>query len=135
MVDEQTKEAQRQQLNAERQRRAAIAAAEGEKRATELAAEARLFEAQKEAEAIRVKADADAYSVRVSAEAEAAQTEMIANAINNNGRSAVEFEVLKRQVDAIATLAASGNAKTLIMPTDVTKTLGSLSALAEQLKG
>lgn len=134
MVDEQTKEAQRQQLNAERQRRAAIAAAEGEKRSTELAAEAKLFEAQKEAEAIRVRADADAYAVRVSAEADAAQTELLANAINNNGRAAVEFEVLKRQVDAISNLAASSNAKTLIMPTDVTKTLGSLAALTEQLK-
>ena len=135
VVDEQTKEAQRQQLNAERQRRAVIAAAEGDKRSTELAAEAKLFEAQKEAEAIRVKADADAYAVRVSAEAEAAQTEMLATAINNNGRSAVEFEVLKRQVDAISNLAASDNSKTLIMPTDVTKTLGALSALTEQLKG
>ena len=47
VVDEVTKAAQRQQLNAERERRAAIARAEGDKRAVELAAEARLFEAQK----------------------------------------------------------------------------------------
>lgn len=135
MVDEQTKEAQRQQLNAERQRRAQIAAAEGAKRSTELAADARLYEAQRAAEAIRVQADADAYSIKISAEAEAEQTRMISEAINNNGQAAIEFEVLKRQVDALSNLAASGNAKTLIMPTDVTKTLGSLSVLADQLRG
>ena len=38
-VDDETKKAQRQQLNAERERRAAIARAEGDKRAVELAAE------------------------------------------------------------------------------------------------
>ena len=52
IIDEQTKDAQRQQLNAERERRAAIAKAEGSKRSIELEAEARLFQAQKEAEAI-----------------------------------------------------------------------------------
>ena len=40
VVDESTKEAQRQQLNAERKRRATIAEAEGEKRSIELRAEA-----------------------------------------------------------------------------------------------
>jgi len=70
VVDEVTKTAQRQQLNAERERRAAIARAEGDKRAVELAAEAKLFEAQKEAEALRLTADAEAYAVRVKADAE-----------------------------------------------------------------
>jgi len=39
-VDEQTKQAQRQQLNAERERRATVARAEGEKRSIELQADA-----------------------------------------------------------------------------------------------
>ena len=44
IVDDATKEAQRQQLNAERKRRATIAEAEGEKRSVELAADAKLYE-------------------------------------------------------------------------------------------
>ena len=133
VVDELTKAAQRQQLNAERERRAAIARAEGDKRAVELAAEARLFEAQKEAEALRVTADAQAYSVRVKAEADAEQTRLVAKAIADNGQPAVDFEVLKRQVDALAQLAASPNSKTLIVPTDVTGVIGALHVIAENM--
>ena len=54
-LDEQTRSAQRLQLNADRERRAVIAKAEGEKRMVELEAEAELYKAQKEAEAIRIK--------------------------------------------------------------------------------
>lgn len=135
VVDEQTKTAQRQQLNAERERRAAIARAEGEKRAVELAAEAKLFEAQKEAEALRLTADAEAYAVRVKADADAEQVRLIASAISNEGQPAVDFEVLKRQVDALGRLAASDNAKTVIVPTDVTGVIGSLQLITENLRG
>ena len=60
IVDEQTKKAQRQQLNAERERRAAVTKAEGEKRSTELRAEAELYAAQQHAEAVKVGAQAEA---------------------------------------------------------------------------
>ena len=133
VVDDVTKAAQRQQLNAERERRAAIARAEGEKRAVELAAEARLFEAQKEAEALRLTADAEAYAVRVKAEADAEQTRLVAKAIADNGQPAVDFEILKRQVDALARLAASPNSKTLVVPTDVTGVIGALHVIAENM--
>ena len=133
VVDEVTKAAQRQQLNAERERRAAIARAEGDKRAVELAAEARLFEAQKAAEALRLTADAEAYAVRVKAEADAEQTRLVAKAIADNGQPAVDFEVLKRQVDAIAQIAASPSSKTLVVPTDVTGVLGALHVIAENM--
>lgn len=133
VVDNETRAAQRQQLNAERERRAAIARAEGEKRSVELAAEAKLFEAQKEAEALRVTADAEAYSVRVKAEADAEQTRLVAKAIADNGQPAVDFEVLKRQVDALAQLAAAPNSKTLVVPTDVTGVIGALHVIAENM--
>lgn len=132
-VDERTKDAQRQQLNAERERRAAIARAEGEKRSVELAADARLYEAQKEAEARKTLADADAYTVKVKADAEAEQTRLIAEAIANDGMSAVRYDVLKRQVDALGRLASSDNAKTIVMPTDIAAVLGSLNGLIEAL--
>ena len=125
-VDEDTKKAQRQQLNAERARRAAVAEAEGEKKSIELKADAQLYESQKEAEAIKIKADAEAYEVKTKAKADAEQTTLLANAISKNGKPAVEFEVMKRQVSAIGELAKSNSTKTIILPTDVTKILGTL---------
>ena len=132
-VDEQTKQAQRQQLNAERERRAAIARAEGEKRAVELAAEAKLFEALKAAEALRATADAQAYEVRVKAEADAEQTRLVAQAIANDGQPAVDFEILKRQVDALGRLASAPNTKTVVVPTDVTGVIGALQVISENM--
>ena len=134
VIDESTKEAQRQQLNAERKRRATIAEAEGEKRSIELRAEAELFKAEKEADAVRISADAQAYSVKIEAEADAEQTRLLATAISKNGLPAVEFEIAKRQVDAIGTLASSENAKTIVIPTDVTAAIGSLSSILEVIK-
>lgn len=133
-VDEATKQAQRQQLNAERERRATVAKAEGDRERVQLEADAQLYEATKEAEAVRLTADAEAYAVIKKAEADAEQTRMIAEAIANNGQPAVDFEILKRQVDSIARLAASGNAKTIVLPTDVTRTLGGLASLQEVLR-
>ena len=133
-VDEATKQAQRQQLNAERERRATVAKAEGDRQRVQLEADAQLYEATKAAEAIRLTADADAYAVIKKAEADAEQTRMIAEAISNNGQPAVDFEILKRQVDAIGMLSASGNAKTIVLPTDVTKTVGGLASLQEVLR-
>ena len=134
IIDDQTKDAQRQQLNAERERRASIAKAEGSKRSIELEAEARLFQAQKEAEAIKVTADAEAYSVKVKAEADAEQTRVIASAIKDNGQPAINFEVMKRQVEALSEIASSNSAKTIIMPSEITGVIGSLQVMAENLK-
>jgi len=133
-VDEATKQAQRQQLNAERERRATVAKAEGDRQRVQLEADAQLYQASKQAEAVRVTADAEAYAVVKKAEADAEQTRMIAEAISNNGQPAIDFEILKRQVDAIAKLAASDNTKTIVLPTDVTKTVGGLASLQEVLK-
>jgi regulator of protease activity HflC (stomatin/prohibitin superfamily) len=133
IIDEQTKDAQRQQLNAERQRRAAIAKAEGDKRSVELAADAMLYEAQKDAEATRVQADAKAYAVKVAAEADAEQTRLVAKAIAENGQAAVDFEIMKRQVEALGWVASADNSKTIIVPTDIAGAVGSLQVLAETL--
>ena len=129
IIDEETQAAQRQQLNAERERRAVIARSEGDKRSIELAADAKLYEAEKLADAVRIEADADAYAVKIKAEADAEQTRLLAKAISGNGQPAIDFEVMKRQVDAISALASSPSAKTIILPTDVTSSLGSLETI------
>ena len=134
-LDEQTRIAQRLQLNADRERRAVIAKAEGDKRMVELQAEAELFKAQKEAEAVKIKADADAYAVEKNATAEAKQTKLLADAISTeNGNLAVNFEVRKIQADAISALGKSDNTKTLILPSEITAALGAVEVLADTLK-
>ena len=133
-VDEATKEAQRQQLNAERERRATVARAEGERQRVELQADGELYEAQRNAEAIKLTADAEAYAVIKKAEADAEQTRVIAEAISQEGQPAIDFEILKRQVEAIGRLASSDNSKTIVLPSDVTKTIGGLAGLQEALR-
>ena len=133
LVDEKTKESQRQQLNAERERRATIAKAEGDKRSVELKADAELYEAQKQAEAVKVQADADAYAVKIKADADAEQTRLIAEAIKNDGQPAINYEIMKRQVDGLAEVAASNQTKTLVVPTDITKALGTLELFLDSL--
>ena len=119
-VNEATERAMQQQLNAEREKRAAVAKAEGEKRSIELVAEGELFAAQREAEAIVARARGDAKAV-----------EVIAQSINAaGGHAAVEYEILKRQVDAIAKLGSSDNAKTVIVPVDM---LNALTAIKDLL--
>ena len=134
IVDEQTKSAQRQQLNAERERRAVIAKSEGEKRSVELAADAELYQASKQAEAIRVKADATAYAIEAEAKANAEQTRLISAAISENGQPAINFEIMKRQIKALGDVASGNNTKTIIIPTEVTKAIGTLETVFEQFK-
>ena len=129
LVDEQTKESQRQQLNAERERRATIATAEGNKRSIELNADAQLYEARKVAEAVKVSADAEAYAVKIKADADAEQTRVVGKAIKDDGQPAINYEIMKRQVDGLTAIASSGQSKTLVVPSDVTKALGSLELL------
>lgn len=133
LVDEKTKESQRQQLNAERERRATIAKAEGDKRSVELKADAQLYEAQKEAEAVKVQADADAYAIKIKAEADAEQTRVIAEAISNDGQPAINYEIMKRQVEGLADIASSNQTKTLVVPSDITKALGTLELFLDSM--
>jgi regulator of protease activity HflC (stomatin/prohibitin superfamily) len=122
-VDQSTRTAMQQQLNAERERRAAVTKAEGERQSQQLMADANLYTAQKEAEARRVLADADAYS-----------TSTVGEAIQRNGQSAVDFEIKKQQINSIGELAKSPNSKLIIIPTDVTRSLGTLETILEMVR-
>ncbi len=133
VIDDQTKGAQRQQLNADRERRAAIARAEGEKRSVELAADAELYAAEKKADAIRITADAEAYAIKAKAAADAEQTRVVAAAIADNGQPAINFEIAKRQVLALAEVASADNTKTIILPTNITEVLGSITTIFDSI--
>ncbi|MBI1245588.1 MAG: SPFH/Band 7/PHB domain protein [Alphaproteobacteria bacterium] len=122
-VDTATRTAMQQQLNAERERRAAVTKAEGDRQAQQLKADGEFYTAQKQAEARRVLADAEAYA-----------TTAVGRAIETNGRAAIDFEILKQQIGSIAELAKSGNSKLIVIPTDITKSLGGLATILEALK-
>ena len=122
-VDDKTRTAMQQQLNAERERRAAVTKAEGDRQSQELRADAALYTAQKEAEARKILADAEAYA-----------TATVGKAIKDNGQPAVDFEIRKQQINSIAELGKSPNSKLIVLPTDITKSLGSLMTLIEGIK-
>ncbi len=115
-VDEATRTAMQRQLNAERTRRAIVTEAEGKRQAANLGADADLYTAQQQAAAQRVLADAQAYAVQI-----------VAQAINNNGESAIAFDVKKLQADAIRTLGANASAKFVLLPADILDTLTSVT--------
>ncbi|MDO9458567.1 MAG: SPFH domain-containing protein [Alphaproteobacteria bacterium] len=122
-VDDATRLAMQQQLNAERERRAAVTKAEGDRQAQQLRADGDLYTAQKQAEARRVLADAEAYA-----------TTQVGTAIQASGQPAIDFEIMKQQIHSITDLAKSPNSKLLVIPTDVTKSLGGLAVLLETLR-
>jgi regulator of protease activity HflC (stomatin/prohibitin superfamily) len=123
-VDETTRHAMQKQLNAERERRATVTAAEGDRDSKKLAADAELYTAQKQAEARRVLADAEAYA-----------TSTVADAISKNGQSAIDFEIAKLQVQGWTEVSKSSASKLIIIPTEVTKSLGTLATMLEAFKG
>ena len=99
-----------------------------------MAADAELYTAEKAAEAVRITAEADAYAIEVEAKANAEQTILLAKAIADNGQPAIDFEIMKRQVDGLSQIASSENTKTVIVPTDVTGAIGSIQTFLETLK-
>jgi regulator of protease activity HflC (stomatin/prohibitin superfamily) len=105
-LDQATRDAMLQQLNAERARRASVMEAEGKKRAVELAADADLYAAEQAAKARRVEADAEAYA-----------TGVVAAAIAANGLEALQHQVALKQVEALNALGNGAGKQTIVLPT------------------
>ncbi|MCK0139932.1 SPFH domain-containing protein [Aliiroseovarius sp. F47248L] len=104
-LDNATREAMLQQLNAERARRAQVTEAEGKRRAVELAADAELYAAEQTAKARRISADAEAYA-----------TEVVAKAIAENGLEAAQYQVALKQVEALTSVGKGEGKQTIILP-------------------
>lgn len=104
-LDEATRAAMLQQLNAERARRAQVTEAEGSKRSVELNADAELYAAEQLAKARRVQADAEAYA-----------TSVVAAAIAENGLEAAQYQVALKQVEALTAVAAGEGKQTILLP-------------------
>ena len=112
-LDQATRNAMLQQLNAERARRAQVTEAEGTKRAVELNADAELYAAEQAAKARRVSADAEAYATRA-----------VASAIAENGLEAAQYQVALKQVEALNKLGSSAGSQTIVLPANALDAFG-----------
>jgi regulator of protease activity HflC (stomatin/prohibitin superfamily) len=112
-LDQATRDAMLQQLNAERARRASVTEAEGQKRAIELQAEGELYAAEQAAKARRVEADAEAYA-----------TSVVARAIADNGLEAAQYQVALKQVESLKTLGEGSGSQTVIVPAQAIEAFG-----------
>ncbi len=120
-LDQATRDAMLQQLNAERARRAQVTEAEGQRRAVELAADAELYSAEQAAKARRVQADAEAYA-----------TQVVAKAIQDNGLEAAQYQVALKQVEALTSLGGGTGNQTVVVPAQA---LEAFSDAFRMLKG
>jgi len=112
-LDQATREAMLQQLNAERARRAQVTEAEGKKRAVELQSDAELYAAEQDAKARRILADAEAYA-----------TQVVAVAIAENGLEAAQYQVALKQVEALQKLGDGTGSQTVILPANALDAFG-----------
>ncbi|MDO5529755.1 MAG: SPFH domain-containing protein [Paracoccus sp. (in: a-proteobacteria)] len=104
-LDDATRAAMLQQLNAERARRAQVTEAEGRRRAVELAADGDLYAAEQQAKAKRILAEAEAFA-----------TSAMAEAIRQGGIEAAQYQVAMRQVDALTEVGTGPGKQTLVLP-------------------
>ncbi|MEJ8562674.1 SPFH domain-containing protein [Yoonia sp. GPGPB17] len=120
-LDQATREAMLQQLNAERARRAQVTEAEGQKRAVELQSDAELYAAEQDAKARRILADAEAYA-----------TQVVAVAIAENGLEAAQYQVALKQVEALQKLGDGNGSQTVVLPANAVDAFSNAFAM---LKG
>ena len=112
-LDQATRQAMLQQLNAERARRAQVTEAEGQKRAVELQSDAELYAAEQDAKARRILADAEAYA-----------TGVVAEAIAQNGLEAAQYQVALKQVEALTKLGEGEGKQTVVLPANALDAFG-----------
>lgn len=112
-LDQATRDAMLQQLNAERARRAQVTEAEGLKRAVELQADAELYAAEQSAKARRIEAEAEAFA-----------TEVVAKAIQQHGLEAAQYQVALKQVEALNALGHGDGKQTIVVPAQALEAFG-----------
>jgi regulator of protease activity HflC (stomatin/prohibitin superfamily) len=112
-LDDATRAAMLQQLNAERARRAQVTEAEGRRRSVELAADGDLYAAEQQAKAKRILAEAEAFA-----------TTAIAEAIGKGGLEAAQYQVAMKQVETLAKIGQGAGKQTLVLPANAVDALG-----------
>jgi regulator of protease activity HflC (stomatin/prohibitin superfamily) len=122
------------QMKAERERRAVITEADGEKQAAITVAEGQKQSAILQAEGRREAAFRDAEARERSAGAEAKATELVSNAIAQGDVNAINYFIAQKYVEAFGKLAESPQAKTIIVPAEMSALVGSIAGITELVK-
>lgn len=120
-LDQATRDAMLQQLNAERERRAAVTRAEGQRRSVELNADAELYASEQAAKGRRIQADAEAYA-----------TSVVADVLKEKGVEAAQYQVALKQVEAIRDVGRGEGRQTVLLPSSAIEAFGQAF---EMLKG
>ena len=117
------------QMKAERERRAVITEAEGEKQAAITRAEGAKQSAVLQAEGRRDAASRDAEARERLAEAEANATTAVSEAIAKGDVNSINYFIAQKYVEAFGKLAESPQAKTVIVPAEMSALVGSLAGI------
>jgi len=127
-------DAMARQMKAERDKRAAILEAEGKRQSEILKAEGEKQSLILEAEGHKEAAFREAEARERQAEAEAKATQMVSTAIAEGNIQAVNYFVAQKYVDALTSIGASENSKTVLLPVEASSILGSLGGIGEVAK-
>ena len=129
------RDAMEKEMNAERNKRAAILQAEGERQAAILQAEgqkeAAILQAEADKEAKIRRADGEAEAIKKVAEAKAQEVQMVYSAIKKANPD--EKLVQLKSLEALKEVA-NGDANKVFIPFEATKALSGLGAAAEVFK-
>lgn len=97
--------------------------AEMDKRVVMKAADGELYKATKEAEALKITSDARSYELAT-----------IARVITEHGKATVDYDVAIKQVKAMSDIGSSESTKSVILPTNITESLGTIETVLEYLR-
>ena len=140
--------AMEKQMQAERNKRAAILTSEGEKASQILASEGAkaaminraeaekqqaILKAEGEAAARMRNAEAEAIAIQKIAEAEGIAIQKVAEKLGNSGNPA-QYLIAQKYIEMMKELSTGENNKTVFMPYEATSVMGSIGGIKELLK-
>jgi regulator of protease activity HflC (stomatin/prohibitin superfamily) len=122
------------QMTAERERRATVAKAQGDREASIERAEGAKQSQILQAEGRQQAAIRDAEARERLASAEAAATRMVAEAAAGGGEAALRYFIADRYVQAFGAMAASPNARLVVVPMEAVGMAGGIAQAMELLR-
>lgn len=130
-------QAMEKQMQAERDKRAAILTSEGEKQSQILQSEgskaAIINQAEADKQAVILKAEGEAQARIRKAEAEAVSIQKIAEAVGNSTNPA-NYLLAQKYIATLQDIATGNQAKTIYLPYEATNVMGSLGGIKELFK-